>query len=577
MEARNLTLSDWFVRIRTGQIKLPRFQRHEAWRHNEIGNLLETVLRGLPAGATLVLEIGDDEPFQSRYLKTAPDGDSRVTEHLLDGQQRLTALWRALHDNYADRTYLVHWVKEEHADGSEEEVPQVLSQARWARKGVRYPVWCDDPRQVWQRGYIPVRLLNPKTSAEVQTWADTAAADDLAMGRTIERRILELRGRVASYNVPYLSLPVTTPKDVALEVFIKMNTSSVRLTAYDIVVAQLEEATGQSLHELVDDLKAAVPSLARLYDSPGNVVLDVAALRSDRPATQASYQRLDMQRVHDEWQELVDGIAWAVRLLEDESVHDAARLPSVVPLPVLAALHQFVPAGLDAAGNARMLARAYLWRSFLTRRYEQSAATRALQDLRGMRVALEKATPLDQVSAPVFDEELTPLPTVDDLLAAGWPKGRDILGRGILAAALRSGAEDMADGQPARADNLRQREYHHLFPDSLLTGPGGLTEGHSYRALNCALITWSTNRNISNKSPLQYLQERVDGAHLGEEAVRRRLGSHLIPYDELAVAGPYDNSDVGERVRADYSRFMRARAERVLPALHALCRGVPPP
>lgn len=572
MDARNRPLADWFVRIRTGQIKLPRFQRHEAWGHNEISSLLETVLRGLPAGATLILEVGNEEPFQSRYLKSAPQGDARVTEHLLDGQQRLTGLWRALHDNYGDRTYLLRWVKEEHADGTEEDVPQVLSQARWTRSGTRYPVWVDHPKEVWKRGYVPVRLLNPEDQTEVRSWADAAAADDLAKSRDIEAKLMGLRGQVTSYNVPYLSLPVTTAKDVALEVFIKMNTSSIRLSAFDIVVAQLEEATGHSLHDLVDDLKAAVPGIGRLYESPGNVVLDVAALRADRPATQASYQRLDMRRVEQDWQQMVDGIAWAVRLLEDEHVYDGARLPSVVALPVLAALHQHVPAALDAAGNARVLASAYTWRAFLTKRYEQSAATRALQDLRGLRQALTENRTLGQIEAPILDEEMTPLPDRRDLLTARWPKSRDIVARGVLAASLRVGGLDIADGQPARQDNLRKREYHHLFPDSLLTGIGGLDDGRSYRALNCALVTWSTNRNISNKSPLQYLEERVTAAHLGVDAVRDRLRSHLVPYEELASAGPYDEAD-RERVRQDYDAFLSARADMMLPVLHKLCRG----
>ena len=60
MEARNRKLTDWFTRIRTGQILLPRFQRHEAWSHREITSLLESVLRDLPTGAVLTLEIGDD-------------------------------------------------------------------------------------------------------------------------------------------------------------------------------------------------------------------------------------------------------------------------------------------------------------------------------------------------------------------------------------------------------------------------------------------------------------------------------------------------------------------------------------
>ena len=59
------------------------------------------------------LEIGDEEPFISRTLKGAPEMGERVTEHLLDGQQRLTALWRGLHNNYDDRTFFVYLTTDE--------------------------------------------------------------------------------------------------------------------------------------------------------------------------------------------------------------------------------------------------------------------------------------------------------------------------------------------------------------------------------------------------------------------------------------------------------------------------------
>ena len=59
MEARNRSLPDWLTRIRTRQIVLPRFQRFEAWSHTQISSLLNTVLKELPAGAILTLEIGE--------------------------------------------------------------------------------------------------------------------------------------------------------------------------------------------------------------------------------------------------------------------------------------------------------------------------------------------------------------------------------------------------------------------------------------------------------------------------------------------------------------------------------------
>ena len=71
MEARNRALPDWFTRIRTGQLTLPRFRRFEIWSHAEVITLLDSVIRGRPVGAALVLETGGREPFVSRrHLKS---------------------------------------------------------------------------------------------------------------------------------------------------------------------------------------------------------------------------------------------------------------------------------------------------------------------------------------------------------------------------------------------------------------------------------------------------------------------------------------------------------------------------
>lgn len=571
MEARNRNLPEWFNRIRNGQIRLPRFQRFEAWGHNEISSLIEAVLNGLPAGSTLVLELGGREPFKSRPVVGAPPPTERPNEHLLDGQQRLTALWRAFHDDYDNRTYFVSLEpSDEHDDVLE---PRVHSQARWLRKDKLYPLWVDDPEEVWHRDFLPLRLLRPgDIHQEIGEWCDAATTEALTASRGLERRIGSLREGITAYNIPFLALPAETPKDVALNVFVKLNTTSVKLTAYDIIVAQLEAATGQSLHDLMGEIHAAVPAVDD-YLTAEDLVLDTAALRDDRAPTQASYSKLDLDKVVEEWSQIADGIKWAISLLEEENVFDAKRLPTTAVMPVLAAMHRFVPEDSDAHGNARMLLRKYLWRSFLTSRYENQAATRQLQDFRGLR---DQVAGMADAVAPIFDEELFPLPTVEVIKRAGWPRKKEILARGVLAVSLRAGGRDIADDTPVSRAHLQRREYHHLFPNSLLVKDGEVPEEDSYRALNCALITWRTNRTISAKEPLRYLQDRIDGSDLGEEEIRSRLASHLVPLDELQVGGYAGITNVQQRaikIAADYDAFLDARARDVHDVVVQLCNG----
>jgi hypothetical protein len=171
------------------------------------------------------------------------------------------------------------------------------------------------------------------------------------------------------------------------------------------------------------------------------------------------------------------------------------------------------------------------------------------------------------------------LPDIAELRAAGWPRNREILARGILALSLRAGARDLADDSPVTRASVRTREYHHLFPHSVLTTDAGIGPHESFRALNCVLITWRTNRKIAAKSPLRYLRERIDAATLGEKALRGRLASHLVPYEELARAGWDDISDAeGLRgaIRTDYESFLDARAELLLQPIRDLCDGHAP-
>jgi len=51
MEARNREIKNWFAKIRTRQLVLPRFQRFEAWGYREIADLLTSVIRDLPVGS----------------------------------------------------------------------------------------------------------------------------------------------------------------------------------------------------------------------------------------------------------------------------------------------------------------------------------------------------------------------------------------------------------------------------------------------------------------------------------------------------------------------------------------------
>lgn len=567
MEARNKKIEDWFAMVKQGQVVLPRFQRHEAWRHAQVVGLLENILRDppLPIGALLTLEVGDQELFHSRPIVGAPAPQSKPSMHLLDGQQRMTALWRSLTGDYRRdgiEVFVSLKAREENEeDDSAETVdaPKVEAIKRWDRKGVMQPAWANDPVSMLKEGYLPATILCPGSMGEeaLNKWKKAIEEGQLLTFDLVDR-LATLRQRVAKYDVPFLSLSSETGRETALDVFIKMNTSATPLKDFDIVVAQLESATGDSLHDMVEELVESVPA-ARDYGRIEDVILSVAALLMDRPPLKKTY--LDTAYGNDFaaiWARLKHGFKHGIAFLRSESILNEQCLPSEVAVYLTCALWADVPEhAFDDGGNARALIRKALWRGCYTNRYGKTSATRAYADYRVLRdmIAGKETAPCE-----LFDDTYFPLPAKEEMLLAGWPGRKDRLPRAMLATGLRRGGLDFADGASITPDNFHSREYHHLYPVGILSGDRA--DERVNRALNCALITWTTNRKVGAQMPSDYISKRAAAASLGEEAVRQRLESHLIPYDAL--------------IADDYEAFLNARAERIHADMTKLCQGGSP-
>lgn len=591
-KAQDRTLGVWFQNIQQGMIKLPRFQRFEAWDRGRIASFLNTIINNLPVGVTLALEVAGPEKFESRYIVTSdPESPGTVTQHLLDGQQRLTAFWRSIHNNYEWETFFVYlpqFDRGESKSGSEVEIRCI---PRWTNKNqLRMPRWAEEPAKCLERGMVPVSLLRPgDLSKMIDSWLDDATrplkplpTDDNAFAKLeafnetkkrINEEITTLRERVTHFNLPYLSLPADTSKDVALQVFINMNTNSKPLSLYDIIVAEVESVAEQSLHALEASLIDKCPNASR-YGNVSDLILSTSALLQEKLPNTRGMIEMDKKQLLANWPKLERGLERMASFLEGQRVFDETRLPTNAVLAVIAAAYELIPDNGDFLAKAEKLLRRYLWSAFFSDRYENAAPTRAFADFKAIKALLKKpGFTDDEISTvPSLNRTDYPLADVDSLMAAGWPKAAGIEARAVLAVTTYLGAIDFADHKTATYDSIQKREYHHVFPDALLSE----AEIPSYLALNCALITWKTNRMIGRKDPLEYLQERVQWAD--EAVVRERLRSHLISFDLLSKAhyANLDEASFKKKLTEDFNGFLRDRAKLVVAAMNALTSGNSP-
>ena len=165
------------------------------------------------------------------------------------------------------------------------------------------------------------------------------------------------------------------------------------------------------------------------------------------------------------WARLERGLDCMARFLAIQGVYDEARLPTNAVLPVIAACYDLIPETGDFLGKGEKLLQQYLWSSFFTDRYENTAASRAYADFKALKALLLKQSYSDDELAkvPVLNRKEFALADVDSLLGAGWPKQVGISARGILAVTTYLGALDFAETSRRPSKAIRNGASPH-FP-----------------------------------------------------------------------------------------------------------------
>ena len=513
----------------------------------------------------------DNPPFKVRAIDQAPNDREPCREHLLDGQQRLTALWKAFRGSHTKHAFYVKF----RLDGGQffEKTDGCIVEA--VSKVGRHKDMIGNAAAEFQNGWIPIRILsrNDEGSENRIAWREDALSKDASapIRRKLEKWIDELRDRICDTRIPYFSLSQDTSREDAIDIFIRTNQSSVKLTSYDVAVAQMEDQTEESLRDKINDLMDDVPAIARLEGKErkhvGNLVLKIQCLLEEKRPTEGSYQKLDFRKLNDNWNRIVEGIEWTVGLLAQIGIRSADRLPTAVPLRVLPPLRKYMPESGTAQAAAMEIVQRYLWAAFLTDRYKGQANDLLKEDYEQLREALDKGAAHNAATVPALAGVA---PDVEAVRKAGWPSGNR-LGKAILAACSLGGARDVASNQELKGDG--NVDLHHIFPRSVLK-KHDLPQSP---VLNCMLLHSPTNKSWSKDLPGDFLHNTIvasDGIHGDpERAITERLRTHLVPAERLlAVRKETVDAEDKAAVEQAYERFIEERAALVHARIESLLR-----
>ena len=560
-------IEDWLRKLSLGEIALPEFQRDFVWNRHRVCGFIQAIFRNQPVGCVLILPINEnkDERLIDRQFEGMKQNQDIEYKHLLlDGQQRLTALWRAVNEN-ADPTYC-YFIKYE----PKTNLIEVESHPKSCR-------WINEPKICFNdKNLIPISLLwcdtDDRGEELIIDWLkqDNGSIDPTPM-MWIKRRSEELR----NYRLPALEMAPETKKLEAINTFIEINNSSQKLRKFDIVVGEFltkEEGRLRTIRENaideIDDIESYMNS-----SEVGDLLLKISCLcagGSGFVPTESNYAKSEvLSYLKENHEKIIDAIRWTIGLLRADKIFDKKRLPSTIPFRVLPALYlQIQPKNWDLS-HMSTIARAYLWRVFTTERYAKTANIHLKEDFCELKeVMLRGGEGVKGV--PLWNTEKYPLPTEKILIEQTWPT-TGTLPKAILAISLRAGARDINTNIEVASDNISTREYHHVFPKKYLEKH--VREKEADKALNCILIGAKTNRRIAANPPLEYFKKLYsmlpDGAKITEKDITSRLESHVVPESMLQVTDDRE-------IQKFYYGYLKERAKLVRSHMDKLANGNQP-
>ncbi len=206
-----------------------------------------------------------------------------------------------------------------------------------------------------------------------------------------------------------------------------MNTNSKPLSIYDIIVAEIENEVKKSLHDLQENLNDKYPKVKNYFELEF-LILATSALLQDKLPNHRGMVEMDKKELVTNWPILESCLGRMAEFMESQGVFDKSRLPTNAVLSVIAATMSHIPENGDMAGQGEIILKKYLWSSFFTDRYENSAATRAYKDYLELKNVINKNTKKEtgefyiEDDIPVLNRKLFPLVDKDEILNVGWPK-----------------------------------------------------------------------------------------------------------------------------------------------------------
>lgn len=455
--SRDVQIDDLLTQVDEGTLGLPQFQRNFIWKPSQVIDLLRSVAKRWPTGSFLLLE--GPQHFAAKPIEHAPPLVRRPELLVLDGQQRMTALYHAIRDQSAEVYYIV---VDALINGKDDE-----EYFRYAKREVfaaQYPT---------ARSLAADRLLPISTvydDGRFYEWLRFTPSElQQAAIRAREEALSGLRRRV--YRMPVVYLARDIELTALAKIFETLNRTGVRLDAFDLMTAALYPHDFNLRTHWASARTNHAEVLAR-YNVAGIEVLKLIALLEHLRSLEAGKRSIvtgvrqgDVLAVRPKvvielWDTAVLRYVEALSFLRDQC---GVIAPTLLPS---SAMVLTVAAALDA-GAASSLAfvrrlRAWFWASCFRQQYSQGANTQVVRDAKQLRAWFQGLGDRPEILERDWLRR-------DDLF--DLRRRNEILTRAVQCLLIARGARDILNGALLRSTAAPEIVLERIYQSSYMPRP----------------------------------------------------------------------------------------------------------
>jgi len=533
--------------IDQGNIQLPDLQRAFTWNPTQVSQFIDSIYKGYPVGYVMLWK---NTNYDNNNFRKIGESDSKyVDELVLDGQQRLTALYSVLkgksvsYKRFDPKTFVISFN------------PLTEHFANQNAAIVQNPEYINDISHLFTKDVFTV------SDDFIKELEDRRILSDLEKKQI--RNAINRVHNISNSTIQILQLAHNVVEEDAQNIFLRINSGGTRLTNIDFIQSLISLKWPNGRQEVIDFAAERITNNELVRPLDNQIIRVVSILAFRRAVMESVYTLLksddELEKYKSAQKETLDLNNWNEYLnCLDQAGFIAKEIIKNKTDNMVLYCYGFYLIGKEYGvhwKDLRKIIARWFFVCNLTNRYRGSAETTVNNDLSRFR-NLEKPSDFVDIINDIINLELTQdfweieIPKQLETISRNNPVYRTFLASQILIDSNVLFSETKISHLINKSGTRKAVEQHHLFPKNYLA-QNNYSMKEINQVANFTFLEWKENSEVSNQPPADYFDNHFDSIPRSEQD--KMLLDHALWSDWIS----YDYNDFLVKRRKEISHVIK--------------------